>query len=302
MSSVDVLCLARAYVDMTFTGLRHLPRAGREEFAAGLLRTPGGGAVNAIGAARLGLTTACAFPVGDDEPGDFLRAQLASDGVCVRGAAQGPTPITVVLPCDGDRACVTYDPEAPFDLGSLATLRPERVIYTLDQIQEPPQTARAFVTIGDREASRYATRRLPVLPPVATVLVNADEALLLSGRSNVKDAARVLAEWAEVVVVTLGAEGALACTGDVLCEAPGIAVSAVDTTGAGDLLAAAWVWGDARELDLELRLLWAVLYAGLSVTRLTAAAGAVHLDALLREGSRRGLPAPCSPSVAGSRT
>ena len=282
-------------------GLSRLPRPGREEFAAGLLRSPGGGAVNAIATARLGLTTACAFPIGDDQDGDFLRFELASDGVCVRGVARGQTPITVVLRCDGDRACVTHDPESPFDLLAIATLRTERVIYTIGQIEEPPHAARAFVTIGDREASRYATRRLPTLPSDATVLLNEDEASMLTARSNVKDAARVLAEWAEVVVVTRGRHGALACTGGTLVEAPGISVDAVDTTGAGDLLASAWVWGDARGLELELRLQWAVLYASLSVTAMTAVGGAVDLETLLREGRKRGLPDPRSASVAESR-
>lgn len=97
----------------------------------------------------------------------------------------------------------------------------------------------------------------------------------------------------DIVVVTRGGSGAVACTGDgTIAEVPGADVDVIDTTGAGDLFAAAWIWAEARDLDLEARLRWAVLYAALSVRVHTAAAGAVDLRTLLREGIKRGLKAP----------
>ena len=62
-------------------------------------------------------------------------------------------------------------------------------------------------------------------------------------------------------------------------------VDVVDTTGAGDLFAAAYVWADHWGAPLEQRLRWAVLYASLSVRVATAVAGAVTLRALLEEGA-----------------
>jgi sugar/nucleoside kinase (ribokinase family) len=67
-------------------------------------------------------------------------------------------------------------------------------------------------------------------------------------------------------------------------------MKAVDTTGAGDLLCAAFVWADLAGADVEVALRWAVLYGSLSVTVPTGAAGAVTLERLLAEGSTRGLP------------
>ena len=55
-----------------------------------------------------------------------------------------------------------------------------------------------------------------------------------------------------------------------------------DTTGAGDLLAAAYVWGDLGGLPLAERLRRAVVYAALSVQAATGVAGAATRDELER--------------------
>ena len=75
--------------------------------------------------------------------------------------------------------------------------------------------------------------------------------------------------------------------------APGEAVERpADTTGAGDLLTAAYIWADLRGAEPEDRLSWAVLYAGLAVTTPTGIGGAVDEATLLREGIERGLTPP----------
>ncbi len=64
----------------------------------------------------------------------------------------------------------------------------------------------------------------------------------------------------------------------------------VDTTGAGDLLCAAFVWADLQGADIEVALRWAVLYGSLSVTVPTGFAGAITQERLMEEGTTRGLP------------
>jgi ribokinase len=291
--SVDVAIAAPAFIDMTFVGLEAVPVPGEERFAGDLVRSPGGGAITAVGAARLGLSTALAAPLGRDAAGDMIQAALEAEGVAVVAERSARTPVTMVMPVDGERAMVTYDPGVRARAADLVALAPRAVVAGVDQLDLVPSGADAYLTCGDDDARAYAGRIPARLSRARALLVNQREALLLSGAATPEAAAERLAGTVGTVVVTLGPDGAVAIVEGRAGRAPGGAGGpAVDTTGAGDLLAAAWVWADATGLDVEARLRWAVLYAAMSVTVATGAAGAVGLAEFVAEGVRRGLPAP----------
>jgi sugar/nucleoside kinase (ribokinase family) len=84
-----------------------------------------------------------------------------------------------------------------------------------------------------REASPAAfhawTRGVTVLLP------NRDEAAVLTGATDPAAMARALGAHHDVAVVTLGAQGAVACGRDgAVVRAPAVGTDVVDTTGAGD--------------------------------------------------------------------
>ena len=60
--SVDLACADPAFLDLTFDGLEAIPLPGEERLANDFLRSPGGGAITAIGAARLGLSSSLVSP------------------------------------------------------------------------------------------------------------------------------------------------------------------------------------------------------------------------------------------------
>jgi sugar/nucleoside kinase (ribokinase family) len=288
--SVDVVVSATAFMDITFIGLESIPRPGEERFAGDLLRSPGGGAINAIGASRLGLRAALAVPLGEDLDGNFIRDALEQEGIELSTGAGARTPTTVVMPWGGERAMVTFEPFASTSAAEVAAFEPRAVIVALDQLDLVPPGVRGYATCGDDDARAFRAHPPRDLDRARALFVNRREALLITGEDTPEAAAERLAGEVEIVVVTLGPDGAMAYVDGRLVRAPGFEMKAVDTTGAGDLLCAAFVWADLAGADVELALRWAVLYGSLSVTVPTGAAGAVTLERLLEEGATRGLP------------
>ncbi|MBT7371060.1 MAG: adenosine kinase, partial [Gammaproteobacteria bacterium] len=70
---------------------------------------------------------------------------------------------------------------------------------------------------------------------------NHDEARLLTGADSVEDCARTLKEICRTFVITCGKSGSLTFDGKEVTRADGIATQAVDTTGAGDIFAGAFL-------------------------------------------------------------
>jgi ribokinase len=289
---VDLVCAAPVFLDITFPGLEALPAPGEERYAEDLVVAPGGGAITAIGAARLGLSVAVAGPLGNDYAGRLIRASLADEGITWVGRTVGRTATTVVLPADGDRAMVTFDPADEATAMQLAACEPRTAVVGLEQIELVPEVAAAYVATGDADGRRAAGTPPAGLAGVRALLTNEREALMLAGRADVADAAWELAQHVPCVVVTRGARGALAVADGELVVAPGRPVDPVDTTGAGDLFAAAYVWADLAGLPLRDRLEWAVLYAALSVGVPTAVAGAKNLAALVAAAAELDLAVP----------
>jgi ribokinase len=235
------------------------PAPGSDRPAAIRSRGGGAGANVAVHLAQLGVPVVLAGCIGDDAAGAGLAAELGAAGVqlalrTVAGAATG-TIVSLVEP-DGQRSMLA-------DRGANLALRPEDVPapppdghlhlsgYTL--LDPGPRTAglaaldaavAAGCTVSVDPASTgplaaYGVDRWLADTAAATVLLpNDDEARLLTGCTGPADAARALAERHAVVAVSLGADGALWATREVLVHRPAHAAVVVDTTGAGDAFAA----------------------------------------------------------------
>jgi ribokinase len=290
--NVDLAVLTPAYLDYTFVGLEALPGPGEERFAGDMLRSPGGGAITAVGARRLGLSTVLVAPLGDDLAGRFVRDVLRKEGVEVGEPRGSRTPTTVVMPVAGERSMVTVDPGVRARASDLEPLSPRAVAATLEQIDVVPPGVWAYLTCGDDDARAFAGRLPRSANRPRALIVNRREAAILTGTSSPEEAAAQLGTVADTAVVTLGPGGVVAVVDGRPVAVAGVdAAPVLDTTGAGDLFAAAFAWGDLLGADPEVVLGWANLYAGLSVSAHTGTGGAVTRERLVEEGARRGLAA-----------
>jgi sugar/nucleoside kinase (ribokinase family) len=258
---MSVLCLGETIVDLVC----ERPVAEWTHADAFVPHCGGAPANAAVVAARCGARTSLGSGVGDDPWGRWLHDRLRAEGVgldwfsCVSGLR---TPLAFVVVNDrAEPDFAIYGDDVEAALLSLQD-RLEQAIAAHDALligsntllgeRERPLTVRA------REAALAAGKPVFFDPNVRArrwrdrgeavrvvgelvqgaclVKVNRAEAQLLTGAADPAAAADRLVEMgAELVAVTLGAEGAL-LRGKASADAPGVAAGAVDTTGAGDVV------------------------------------------------------------------
>jgi ribokinase len=239
----------------------HLPRAGETVVGDDLLRAPGGkGANQAVAAARLGASVSLVGRVGRDGFGHELTAALRDAGVSTRWVLGSDRPTGAAL-IEVDAAGENSIAVAP---GANQEVLPEdipaRLVGDAEVVVAPLEVPLATIEEAFRLA-RAASRRTvlnvaPARPVPASLLRLADvvvanevEAATLLGRDALKpdneaEAARALRTFAEqVVVVTLGARGAVAVFEEQVVWQESFAVDVMDTVGAGDAFVAGFVVG-----------------------------------------------------------
>jgi sugar/nucleoside kinase (ribokinase family) len=268
---VDLLVIGDANPDVIVGPLTEPLAFGQHEqlVDAGVLALGGSGAITACGAARLGLSVAIAGRVGDDAAGRFVRDSLAERGVDTDALVtdDAPTPLTVIITRDGDRAMLTSGSWPSFAVPGelLASSRHVHVAsYFLMSSMAPVLPGLLAAAHSHGATTSLDTNDDPngrwdvgaVLAEVDYLLPNANEAMRLAGAATVLDAAAALAARGPVVAVKDGAAGALCHSGGDVLRGKGIAVSPVDTVGAGDSFDAGFIAAklrgmtDQRALDL----------------------------------------------------
>ncbi len=78
---------------------------------------------------------------------------------------------------------------------------------------------------------------------VDLLFCNEEEAMLYTGKDNLLDAREALKKSAKRFVITLGENGAIIFDGDTYIDIEPYSVQAIDTNGAGDLFAGAFLYG-----------------------------------------------------------
>lgn len=285
---LDVFLSGLIFADVVFTGLDKPPTLGTEVWTSGMDSGPGGIANFAVALRRLGLRTALAAAFGADMLGDFCWDALSTgDGVDLSPSRRfpgWPTPVTVSLAYDSDRALVTHGQPPPVSADELVGQPPPSrgaAVHIGPEYQGWLARAHAqgtlvFADLGWDSTGGWEPAVLEQLAFCHAFLPNAEEAVRYTATDSPQAALIRLAELVPVAVVTLGANGAIAIdntTGES-ASVPGLRVAALDPTGAGDVFGAAFIVATLAGRPLVERLRFANLAAALSVERIGGAMAA----------------------------
>ena len=230
----------------------------------------GGSASNTIaGLARMGVDTGFIGKVGDDLYGEFYREDLIQNGVhphLAEAEMASGCAMCMITP-DGERTMGTY-------LGAAATLHADDLELAMFEgygllhaegylVQDHDFILRAFqlakeaglkisidlasfnIVEGDLDFFRMLVGQY-----VDIVFANEEEALAYTG-CRPAEAVRRIAEECDIAIVKRGSKGALIKRGDEDTVEVGVLnAQCVDTTGAGDLYAAGFLYGLTLNLPL----------------------------------------------------
>jgi len=301
-----VLVAGSIIMDVVATAPRH-PKVGETVLGERMFFFPGGkGANQAVAAARLGADTALIGRIGRDDFGAQMRAFLAAQGVdltSVRESEQAATGSALIVVAQQDNAIVVVPAaNAELSVEDIAAAAISRGDVLLAQLEIPTATVAAFFAKGRAAGAQTIFNPAPAIDVDSSLFRLADIIILnetelaafarrkvtaTTGASEIADAACALRSRADqVVCVTLGARGAVACIGDEAHVVDGRAVEVVDTTGAGDCFAGAVAAELARGANVLDALQLANVAASICVQRMGAGPSMPRLDEVRVEISR----------------
>jgi len=282
MRRLDVLGIGENSMDDVY----RLPSFPQPETATSKMRVnsrarlPGGQVATAMRAcAAWGLRTGYIGVFGDDDHGRMVRTALDNAGIDLAAAPvrHGANRHAAILVDErtGDRI-VLWDREPAMTL-QIDDIDCELVSSArLVHVDDTDEAASLLAARLARQAGAIVTSDIEHIRPSTSDLVSAVTVAIfaahvpqaLTGHTDVEAALRALRNRHQgMLCVTRGERGALLLVGDTLYEEPAFSVAAIDTTGAGDVFRAGFIYALLRDEAPDRLLRWANAAAALACTR-----------------------------------
>ncbi len=263
----DVTIAGELNLDLILYGLPAELPPERELLANKMALTLGSSsAIVAHNLASLGCRVGFQSVIGEDPLGQIALERLAASGVDasrVRKSKSVGTGLSVILQRDGWRNILTYS-------GTIATFRFQDL--DLDYLSDArhfhlssyylqtglrrrvPELFRRLKAAGltisidtnDDPKGRFEGDLRQLLRDVDIFLPNRREACKIAGTDNLDAALKKLSEIVPLVVVKLGADGAVAIRNNERIESAALKVEIVDPVGAGDTFDAGFLFAYLR--------------------------------------------------------
>lgn len=287
MQPFDVTIAGELNLDLILYGVpEEIPRE-RELLVSDLNLTLGSSsAIVAHNLASLGSRVGFISCIGPDQFGEVALARLSAAGVDVSKVLtlEGrKTGLTVIMQRDHWRNMLTYP-------GTIFDLTMERIDFEYLASAKHFHLSSFYLHRGLRADVPELLRRLKArgltisfdcnddpddkfeglreaVKHVDVFLPNAREAMRMTGADTVQKAVRELAQLVPLVIVKMGADGALARRGHEEWFHPALKIELVDPVGAGDSFDAGFLHEWIRGSHMQTCLASANLAGALSVTR-----------------------------------
>lgn len=271
-----------------------LPGHDQKVLGSLLGKQPGGMGGNvACAASQLGLRTGLVSWVGDDVEGELVLEDLRRFGVDATHVVVEPNTqtnfTTILIDPSGEKAIIVV-PTAfntlALDSALSAYLSKAKLVYStvydLDQLARVARVVHAAGSLLSADIEPIAGLQDEALHQALALLDLAFFKADTPGADYEQAAQELRALGPELVVFTLGAQGALACHAQGVVHCPAFQVPVVDTTGAGDCFTAAFLTAYLRKFPLDQALRYAQAAAALSIQGY-GARGALPSDEQIRK-------------------
>jgi len=284
-------------VDMDTSNYIHAETAGMSKS-----RASGGSAANTIhGLAHLGVKTGFVGSIGNDDMGRFFKKDLKVNGI---------TPILFPSMNETGKAMafISEDSERTFAtyLGAAVDLRVEDISHDIFEgydyfyvegylVQDPPMFEKALRLASQAGlkicldlasfniVAEYADFFKEVINKYVDILfANEEEIKAFTGKPP-EEGANDAKKLCDLVVIKLGAEGSFCVCEQGMIRIGVRPVNAIDTTGAGDLFAAGFIYGLLKGLGPEICGKMGSILASRVIEVIGAKMDEAHWESLRRE-------------------
>jgi ribokinase len=250
-----------------FMQVEKLPAPGETVIGGDYFTAPGGkGANQAAAAARSGGMVAMYGLVGDDQWAATPLQALSDVGVDVSGVGKtteaGTGYASIMIDAKGENTiAVASGANLKARADGLNDANMKDSDFLILQMEVDVTANWQALEIAKAASATTVLNVAPAAPVPETALANVDYLVVneieartvaddLSSESLEEMAKALSRKHGLVTIVTLGPDGALAATGENIIRVPAIAVTAVDTTGAGDAFIGTLVAALAEGLNL----------------------------------------------------
>ncbi|MBI5492502.1 MAG: sugar kinase [Deltaproteobacteria bacterium] len=274
--------------------LKRFPQEDTKEEALGLAMQGGGPVATALVAlSRLGVKTSFIGMVSDDAIGAEIRRGLKAEGVDVKGlkvkkGGSSQAAFILVNPAKSSRTIIWKRPTVP-PLGpkeiDLSLIRGSDLLL-LDGLMagaslEAARTARLLGIPVMLDAGRMRPGMMK-LCSLADYIVASSEFAAGLGPGTIEAIEKLSSYNPKAVTITLGKKGSVTSFNGKLFRQKAFKVKAVDTTGAGDVFHAGYIYGLLKNWAIEKTVEFASAFAALKCLKAGGRAGIPTLSRTLK--------------------